>query len=100
MVKHRTRTIDGLSIFYREAGPKDAPTVVRFPKGPVCADIPAVATVDGLDVLVQAVDRDVLLVSVGAMAETCLEVAQRCARRGFMRTECPISHGAARVFRL
>jgi len=60
----------------------DAPTVVRFPKGPVCADIPAVATVDGLDVLFQADDRDVLLVSVGAMAEICLEVAQRCARQG------------------
>jgi 1-deoxy-D-xylulose-5-phosphate synthase len=61
---------------------EDAPTVVRFPKGPVCADIPAVATVDGLDVLFQADDRDVLLVSVGAMAEICLEVAQRCARQG------------------
>ena len=30
----------------------------------------------------QADDRDVLLVSVGAMAETCLEVAPRCARQG------------------
>ena len=30
---------------------EDAPTVVRFPKGAVCADIPAVATVDGVDVL-------------------------------------------------
>ena len=27
-------------------------------------------------------DRDVLLVAVGAMAETCLEVAERCARQG------------------
>ena len=33
---------------------EDAPTVVRFPKGAVCADIPAVATVDGVDVLFQA----------------------------------------------
>jgi 1-deoxy-D-xylulose-5-phosphate synthase len=61
---------------------EDAPTVVRFPKGAVCADIPAVATVEGIDVLLQADDRDVLLVSVGAMAEICLEVADRCARQG------------------
>jgi 1-deoxy-D-xylulose-5-phosphate synthase len=60
----------------------DAPTVLRFPKGPVCADIPAVATVDGVDVLRAATDHDVLLVSVGAMAGTCLEVAERCARQG------------------
>jgi len=56
--------------------------VVRFPKGAVCPDIPAVAVVDGVDVLFQAEDRDVLLVSIGAMAETCLEVAQRCAQQG------------------
>jgi 1-deoxy-D-xylulose-5-phosphate synthase len=61
---------------------EDAPTVVRYPKGPVCPDIPAVGNVGGIDVLHEADDRDVLLVSVGAMAETCLEVAQRCARQG------------------
>jgi pimeloyl-ACP methyl ester carboxylesterase len=26
--RYRTTTIDGLSIFYREAGPKDAPTLL------------------------------------------------------------------------
>jgi 1-deoxy-D-xylulose-5-phosphate synthase len=56
--------------------------VVRFPKGAVCADIPAVAAVGGVDVLRRAEDRDVLLVSVGAMAEICVEVADRCARQG------------------
>jgi 1-deoxy-D-xylulose-5-phosphate synthase len=61
---------------------EDAPTVLRYPKGAVCADIPAVTAVDGVDVLHEAGDRDVLLVSVGAMAETCLEVAERCARQG------------------
>jgi 1-deoxy-D-xylulose-5-phosphate synthase len=61
---------------------EDAPTVLRYPKGAVCADIPAVATIDGVDVLRQADDLDVLLVSVGAMAQTCLEVAERCARQG------------------
>ena len=56
--------------------------MLRYPKGAVGADIPALATVDGVDVLRQAGDRDVLLVSVGAMAEICLEVAERCGRQG------------------
>jgi 1-deoxy-D-xylulose-5-phosphate synthase len=61
---------------------EDGPTVVRFPKGAVCADIAAVATVGDVDVLRRGDDDDVLLVSVGAMAETALEVAQRCADQG------------------
>jgi len=61
---------------------EDAPTVVRFPKGAVCADIPALERVGGVDVLRRDDDADVLLVAVGAMAETCLEVADRCAREG------------------
>ena len=60
----------------------DAPTVVRYPTGAVGADIVAVDTVDGVDVLRRASDLDVLLVSVGAMAGTALEVAQRCAQHG------------------
>ncbi|MBA2768034.1 MAG: 1-deoxy-D-xylulose-5-phosphate synthase [Sporichthyaceae bacterium] len=60
----------------------DAPTVLRYPTGAVGADIVAVDTVGGVDVLRRASDLDVLLVSVGAMAETALEVAQRCAQHG------------------
>ncbi len=61
---------------------EDAPTVVRFPKGAVCADIPALERVGGVDVLSRGDSADVLLVAVGAMAETCLDVASRCAREG------------------
>ncbi|MDQ1643204.1 MAG: 1-deoxy-D-xylulose-5-phosphate synthase [Actinomycetota bacterium] len=61
---------------------EDAPTVLRYPKGSVCADISALDRVGGVDVLRRGDGNDVLLVSVGAMAETCLEVAQRCARQG------------------
>ena len=61
---------------------EDAPTVVRFPKGAVGADLPAVAREGGVDVLRRGAADDVLLVSVGAMAETCLEVAERCERQG------------------
>jgi 1-deoxy-D-xylulose-5-phosphate synthase len=60
----------------------DAPTVVRFPRGPVGEDIPAVATEGGLDVLRRTGDEDVLLVSVGPLAGVCLEVAERLADQG------------------
>jgi 1-deoxy-D-xylulose-5-phosphate synthase len=60
----------------------DAPTVVRFPKGAVGADIVAVDQVGGVDVLRRGESPDVLLVSVGSMAETALEVAGRCAQQG------------------
>src|SRR3954471_16030988 len=42
----------------------DAPTVVRFPKGPPPEDVPAVDRVGGVDVLVRNGARDVLLVAV------------------------------------
>ncbi|NHC13884.1 1-deoxy-D-xylulose-5-phosphate synthase [Motilibacter deserti] len=60
----------------------DAPTVVRFPKGKIPADVPAVGHVGTGDVLRRDGDPDVLLVSVGAMAELCLEVADRLVAQG------------------
>ena len=59
----------------------DAPTVIRYPTGAVCDDLPALERVGGVDVLRRDGD-DVLLVAVGSMAETCLDVADRCARQG------------------
>jgi 1-deoxy-D-xylulose-5-phosphate synthase len=60
----------------------DAPTVVRFPKGAIGDDLPAVDRVGGIDVLRRSGDRDVLIVSVGVMAQTCLEIADRLAQQG------------------
>jgi len=61
----------------------DAPTVVRFPKGALGQDIPAISTVDGLDVLVDAGESsDVLIVSIGAFAGMCMEVAERLDDQG------------------
>jgi 1-deoxy-D-xylulose-5-phosphate synthase len=60
----------------------DAPTVVRFPKGPPNADVPAVDRVGGVDVLRRSGESDVLLVSVGAMAPTCVDVAERLEAQG------------------
>jgi 1-deoxy-D-xylulose-5-phosphate synthase len=61
----------------------DAPTVVRFPKGPPNQDIEAVERRGAVDVLVRSGEPDVLLVSVGAMAPTCVEVAERLVEQGY-----------------
>jgi 1-deoxy-D-xylulose-5-phosphate synthase len=60
----------------------DAPTVVRFPKGPPPEDVPAIDRVGGCDVLARAGERDVLVVAVGAMAGTALDVAARLTDQG------------------
>ncbi|MDQ4084240.1 MAG: 1-deoxy-D-xylulose-5-phosphate synthase [Actinomycetota bacterium] len=60
----------------------DAPTVLRFPKGPVTEDIPAVDRVGGCDVIVRDGTADVLLVAVGAMVAPCVEVAEKLAAQG------------------
>ena len=53
----------------------DAPSMLRYPKGEVIADIPAFERRDGIDVLYRGESADVLLVSVGAMAAMAVEVA-------------------------
>jgi 1-deoxy-D-xylulose-5-phosphate synthase len=60
----------------------DAPTVIRFPKGAVPADIPAFERRDGIDVLYRGESADVLLISVGAMATMAVEAASQAYREG------------------
>ncbi len=60
----------------------DAPTVVRFPKGPPPDDVPAIDRIGGCDVLVRDGARDVLVVAVGSMASTAVDVAQRLVAQG------------------
>ena len=60
----------------------DAPTVVRFPKGPPTGDIEPVDRAGGCDVLVRTGARDVLVVGVGAMSATSVEVADRLTAQG------------------
>jgi 1-deoxy-D-xylulose-5-phosphate synthase len=60
----------------------DAPTVVRFPKATVGPDIDAVDTVGGMDVLSRDGDEDVLVVSIGALAQMALDLAARVADQG------------------
>ncbi|HEV7932152.1 MAG TPA: 1-deoxy-D-xylulose-5-phosphate synthase [Actinomadura sp.] len=61
------------------------PTALRFPKGPVAEDIEAIDTMGGMDVLVRhsgSNGASVLIVAVGPLAGSCLEVAQRLAAHG------------------
>ncbi|WP_328954719.1 1-deoxy-D-xylulose-5-phosphate synthase [Kitasatospora purpeofusca] len=92
------RDADQVRAQLREAvAVKDAPTVVRYSKGSVGEAVPAVATVGGMDVLRAAVPdslgeaeegrrADVLIVSVGALAPMCLEVADLLAAQGISST--------------
>lgn len=57
----------------------DAPTVVRFPKGVLPAEIETLRAHGSVDVLAEQGGPDVLLVAVGAMAGVGLEVADRLA---------------------
>ena len=63
-------------------GRPDGPSVVRFPKGAVGPDLPALERVGGVDVLARGTAQDVLLVSVGALAPVALDVAGRAADQG------------------
>ncbi|TGD86511.1 1-deoxy-D-xylulose-5-phosphate synthase [Mycolicibacterium sp. CH28] len=63
----------------------DGPTAIRFPKGEVGQDIPALERVSGIDVLARPADglgTDVLLVAVGSFASMALKVAERLRNQG------------------
>ena len=66
---------------------KDRPTVIRFGKGTAGTTIPAIRrTSDGVDVLRESAAKDVLLMSVGSMATTALQVAELLAAQGIGST--------------
>ncbi len=62
-------------LFAEAVAIEDGPTAVRFPKGNVPADVPAISRAGGMDVLHRAGPEDVLIVSFGAMAAVCLGAA-------------------------
>jgi 1-deoxy-D-xylulose-5-phosphate synthase len=65
----------------------DAPTVIRFPKGAVSAELPAVERLeDGVDVLFRSDAEDVLIVGIGPMAHTAVDVAERLRAQGIGST--------------
>ncbi len=58
------------------------PSVVRFPKGTLPPDIPALERRGPVDVLRRGERQDVLVVAVGSMVPMCLAVAERAADHG------------------
>ena len=60
----------------------DSPSLVRFPKGAVPEDIPAIERVDGIDTLFAGSKKDILLISVGAVADIAVQVAQSIGEIG------------------
>ncbi|TFC22700.1 1-deoxy-D-xylulose-5-phosphate synthase [Cryobacterium glucosi] len=66
---------------------EDGPTVLRFPKGSTGVEFDAVARLDdGVDVLLESTQKDVLIVTVGPMAAMGLDVARRLSAQGIGAT--------------
>jgi len=65
----------------------DAPSVIRFPKGSVTKEIPAIATTpNGVEILARAASKDVLIVGVGSFAAVAIEVSNLLASQGIGAT--------------
>ncbi|KQR93089.1 MAG: 1-deoxy-D-xylulose-5-phosphate synthase [Microbacterium ginsengisoli] len=66
---------------------EDAPTVVRFPRGNVGDELPAIERrSDGTDVLARNDQQDVLIVGIGPMAQVAVDVAHRLHSQGIGAT--------------
>ena len=64
-------------------GKSDHPTVIRFSKGAIPEDMPAVLSLGFADVLMASPNPDVTIVSVGGMATQALEAARTLQDNGF-----------------
>ena len=60
----------------------DAPTIIRFPTGAVGPELPAVETVDGVDVLRHGTGRDVLMVACCAFGQSAVAAAELLEEQG------------------
>ena len=54
----------------------DVPTLIRFPKGEVIESVPALRRQDGLDILLEGATKDLLIISIGAMAKLAVDSAK------------------------
>ena len=66
----------------------DAPTVLRFPKGPVNPTLEPVAKLGEMDILrtADSAEPDVLLIGVGPMAQVCMDAAALLDAQGITST--------------
>ncbi|CCH89319.1 1-deoxy-D-xylulose-5-phosphate synthase [Modestobacter italicus] len=60
----------------------DGPTVIRFPKGALPVEVPALERRGRVDVLRRGATPEVLLVAVGSLVPICLAAAERAADHG------------------
>ncbi|MGA0003003.1 MAG: 1-deoxy-D-xylulose-5-phosphate synthase [Candidatus Nanopelagicales bacterium] len=89
------RVVPGLDLFAPRDGARlvsvlrtsvdksDHPTVIRFSKGAIPADIPAEQSLGFADVLRAATNPDVTIVSIGGMATQALEAAATLQSHGY-----------------
>lgn len=61
---------------------KDAPSLIRFPKGAINPELPAFERRDGIDILYRGESPDILLIAVGAMAQLSVDAASQAYREG------------------
>lgn len=74
-------------VFHEAIAVEDGPTVLRYPKGAVGAELPALERLaDGTDVLARGETDDVLIVGIGSMARIGLDVAERLRAQGIGAT--------------
>ena len=89
------RVVPGLELFAPRDGARlvaalrncvdksDHPTVIRFSKGAIPDDIPAVQSLGFADLLISTQNPDVTIVSIGGMASQALVAAKTLQERGF-----------------
>ena len=67
---------------------EDAPSVIRYPKGPMPEPLPAVDTLEGVDVLGRhaAEGSSVLVIGIGSMAHTAVRAGSLLADQGLAST--------------
>ena len=61
----------------------DAPTAVRFAKGPVADDLEALERIGSFDVLSRDNAKDVLIIAIGSLAHTCVGAAEILRSAGY-----------------
>jgi 1-deoxy-D-xylulose-5-phosphate synthase len=94
-----------VSALRRAVTVSDAPTLVRYPKGALPPECPAITSIAGVDMLATPPQPEVLLVGVGTMAQLCLEAAGQLGESGISAAVAapvwvkPVPEGLAEVAR-
>lgn len=66
----------------KESVSLNSPSLIRFPKGILTPELPAFEHRDGIDILYRGESPDILVISVGALADLAVEAAAMAYREG------------------